>query len=42
MNVLLKAVILSAETNCIVDIYEESSVWQLGASAKEEKEQNVT
>lgn len=42
MNVLLKAVILGAGTNCIADIYEQPSVRQLSASAKEEKEQNVT
>lgn len=42
MNVLLKAVIVSAETNCVADIYEEPSIWQLGASAEEEKEQDVT
>jgi len=42
MNVLLKAVIVSAGTNCIADIYEQLSVWQFCTSAKEEKEQNVT
>lgn len=40
MNVLLKAVILGTGTNYIADIYEQSSVQQLSASAKGGKEQN--
>lgn len=34
MNVLLKAVLLSPGTNCIADIYEQSSIRQLSAPTK--------